>query len=276
MIPTLNRATVGPGSFEEFLDAAAAAGFPAVDTGIEPLVEVAVNQGITAAAEVLAKRKLKLIVIGVSAPWQSDDVQFQAGLPAFQKQVETAAKLGIARGVTWVPSWSDVPYADRLAQVLPRLRKVYEILDGSGLLFGVEFLGPKTLRKGPHEFVHTLEQGVELADAIGPRCGLLLDAFHWFTAGGTPGTLGKVPVELIVYVHVNDAPNRPRDEQIDGERLLPGDGIIDLQGFTGTLRRIGYRGPVAVEVFNAELKKLPMAEAAKRAKTALDRVLPVP
>jgi len=273
MYPALNRSSLGQGSFEEFIDAAAAAGFPAVDTGIDPLVEVAAKQGPAAAAEVLAKRKLRLAVIGVSAPWQGDQAKFDAALPAFARQVEVAARLGVDRAVTWVPSWADVPYDERLAQVLPKLRKVYEILDGAGLLFGVEFLGPKTLRKGPHDFVHTMEQGLGLADAIGPHCGLLLDSFHWFTAGGTAETLAKVPVDLIVHVHVNDAPNRPRDEQIDGERLLPGEGIIDLKGFFGALKRNGYRGPVGVEVFNKELKALSMMEAAKKAKAAIDRVL---
>ena len=224
----------------------------------------------------LAKRKLRLAVIGVSAPWQDDEAKFSSGLPAFRKQVEVAAKLGIDRAVTWVPSWCDVPYDDRMAEVLPRLRKVYEVLDGAGLLFGVEFLGPKTLRKSAHEFVHTLEQGLALADAIGPHCGLLLDSFHWFTAGGTPESLVMVPADLIVHVHVNDAPDKPRDEQIDNQRLLPGDGIIDLRGFLGALRRNGYRGPVAVEVFNADLAKLPMVEAARRAKAALDRVVAGP
>lgn len=72
---------------------------------------------------------------------------------------------------------------------------------------------------------------------------------------------------------MNDAPDRPRDEQVDGERLLPGQGIIDLKGSLGALRRLRYTGAVSVETFDTELRKLPMAEAARRAKAALDKVL---
>ncbi len=273
MIPCLNRATLGEGNLEAFLDAAAGAGFPLVELGIEPFVEIADAQGVPAAVDLLAKRKLALGAFFASPQWRNSDEEFTKTFAGFQKQIEIANRLGVARCVTWVPSWADVPYEVRWKQVVPRLAKIHQALRAGGIEFGIEPLGPKTLRKGPHDFVYTMKQGMALATAIGSGCGLLVDIWHWYTGGGTLDDIAALPVEAFVDVHLNDAPDKPRDEQIDGQRLLPGAGVIDTKGFLSTLKRIGYRGPLSVEVFNADLRKLPLLEAAKQAKAATDNVL---
>jgi sugar phosphate isomerase/epimerase len=43
--------------------------------------------------------------------------------------------------------------------------------------------------------------------------GLLVDSFHWHTSGGTPMDLASIPTWQVVHVHVNDAPNLPREQQ---------------------------------------------------------------
>ncbi len=273
MRPCLNRATLGQGSFEEFLDAASAAGFPAVEGGIEPLVEIADKSGIEAAAEILKKRNLVMAAFGASATWQKDDAEFEKTFPNLQKHAEVAAKLGIVRSLTWIPPAAGVSFKERWDEITPRLRRMYDALRGAGIRFGVEFIGPKTLRKKGNDFIHTMKQGRDLADALGPDAGLLVDAFHWYTSGATIDDLEAMPVGNVIHVHVNDAPDRPRDEQIDGERLLPGEGVIDLKGFLGALKRMHYTGAVSVETFSAELRTLPMAAAAAKAKAALDKVL---
>ncbi len=273
MIPCLNRATLGQGSFEEFLDAASGAGFAAVEGGIEPLVELVEKSSIDTAADLLKKRNLVMAAFGASPEWRKDDEAFEKTLPALQRQAEVAARLGITRALTWIPPTSILQFSERWDQVVPRLRRIYQALHAAGVRFGVEFIGPKTLRKKGQEFICTIKQGLDLADALGPDAGLLVDSFHWYTSGATIDDLESVPVKKVIHVHVNDAPDRPRDEQIDGERLLPGDGVIDLKGFLASLKRMRYTGAVSVETFDASLRKLPMAEAAAKAKTALDKVL---
>jgi sugar phosphate isomerase/epimerase len=82
-----------------------------------------------------------------------------------------------------------------------------------------------------------------------------------------------VPADRIVHVHLNDAPDKPRDEQIDMERLLPGEGIIDLKGFLTALKNVGYQDYMGLETFGKVLPALPPEEAALRAKQAADSVL---
>ena len=83
----------------------------------------------------------------------------------------------------------------------------------------------------------------------------------------------QLPAEKVVHVHLNDAPDKPRDEQIDMERLLPGEGVIDLKGFLGALKRIGYPDYMGVETFSKVLPTLPPDESAAEAKAAVDKVM---
>ena len=53
-------------------------------------------------------------------------------------------------------------------------------------------------------------------------------------------------------------------EQVkDNQRLLPGEGVIDLTGFLHALRQIGYNDGVSVEVFGRGLKEMPPEEGAR-------------
>ena len=44
---------------------------------------------------------------------------------------------------------------------------------------------------------------------------------------------------------------------------LPGEGCLDVAGIIATLEKNGYTGYFAIEMFNAELAAMPVAEASK-------------
>ena len=55
-----------------------------------------------------------------------------------------------------------------------------------------------------------------------------------------------------------------RADQIrDDQRLLPGEGIINLMGFLQALQKIGYEDSLSVEVFGRGLKEMPPQQSAK-------------
>ena len=56
-------------------------------------------------------------------------------------------------------------------------------------------------------------------------------------------------------------------------RRLPGEGAADLVGLIRTLDAIGCTAPISVEVFSAELRKLPPVDAARRAAETTRAVL---
>ena len=94
---------------------------------------------------------------------------------------------------------------------------------------------------------------------------MLLDAYHWYLSGGTAGEIAAIPAGTPLFVHINDAPPGDVATLDDSMRLLPGEGVIDLDAFLGAIAARGYDGPVSLELFSERLRALPPEEAARRA-----------
>ena len=59
--------------------------------------------------------------------------------------------------------------------------------------------------------------------------------------------------------------NKPGElSHCNSDRVLPGEGILDLRGLFGQIERYGYTGYFAIELFNEELWAMPPLEAARR------------
>jgi len=163
--------------------------------------------------------------------------------------------------------------------IFPRLKRAVDLLGLYGMMFGMEFIGPNTLRAGQKfDFVHTMDGMRMFAAALGvdaKNTGILLDLWHWWTAHGTVTELEHLNAEEVVYVHLNDAPKgREIDEQIDQEREMVGaTGVLPIKPFLDALRKIGYDGPLTVEPFNAGIKAMSPQNAAAVTSAALDKVL---
>ena len=66
---------------------------------------------------------------------------------------------------------------------------------------------------------------------------------------------------------VSDAKQQPPEEVCDSQRLMPGEGVINLVGFFQALQKIGYEGSVSPE----PLGRVPMDMSADEgSKLALD------
>lgn len=268
----LNRATTG-GSLplEQFLDISANAGFAGADVDLG----YAQKNGAAALADLYAKRKLKFGAWGLPFDWKGDASKQPEGLKKLDALAKLAAELKIDACATWLMPSSTLPFIENWNFHVSRLKPAAEILGQHGLRLGLEFIGPyHHRRRQPHEFIFSPGLMLELADAIGPNAGLLVDSFHCHTSGTTFEHLAQIPAQRIVLAHLNDAPNVPPTAAEDSKRLLPGDGIIDLNAFMAALAKAGYAGPVSLEVFNADLRKLPPADAAKKAWAACRRALP--
>ena len=213
---------------------------------------------------------------GLSVEFRRDDAAFREGMEDLARFAAGARELGCYRCPTWVPSWcDDLTYREQYVLWRDRFRAITEVLGGFECRLGLEFLGPKTLRAGHrNEFIHTLPQMMEMVRDVGPNCGLLLDSWHWYTAGGTLDEMRALTDADVVYVHVNDAPpGIPIEEQIDSKRALPGEtGVIDIVGFLQALYDIGYTGPVTPEPFSARVNALAADKAARETGESLVRV----
>jgi len=273
--PSLHPVIIGGGlSFEELVDLASRHGFLGVDTGIDAVARVIEERSLEGAREHFAEKNVQPACWGLTANWMASESEFRAGLAELPKWARIAQDIGCTRCLMWIsPSTDENPQEVR-RRAVTRFGECAKVLDDYGSRLGLEWVGPKTCRTGKHDFIYRLDQVLDMeADMGQPNLGLLVDSFHWFTAHHTVADLEALSAEKVVHVHLNDAPDKPRDEQIDMERLLPGEGVIDLQGFLGALKQIGYPDYMGIETFSKLLPTLPPDESAARAKAAVDSVM---
>ncbi|GHO84003.1 sugar phosphate isomerase/epimerase family protein [Dictyobacter formicarum] len=263
--------------FEEALQLARDTGFEGLDLPLKDLLNRAQQTSVQEIKELFQQAQLRPGAWGLPVDFRGDEESYQRGLAQLPAYAELARALGSSRCSTWILPFSDTrDYQANMEFHASRLRPIAQILADHGQRFGLEFVGPKTMRNGHrYEFISTITGGLELGQQIGTgNTGLLLDSYHWFTSHGNVAEIQQLINQQIVYVHVNDAPaERAVDEQIDNERLLPGaSGVIDIAGFMQALQSIGYDGPVVVEPFNAEHRALPYAERVKATRASLAKI----
>lgn len=261
MFLALNSVLVqGRVPWPEFARLAARVGFPGTDVMLKP----AMQAGPGGTNNLLEKLKLRPAVLDFPVEFRKDDATFQAGLKQLPPAAEFAAAIRCPRMITWIMSSSNTPKEELRRLYLQRFTESARILARSNVRLGLEFLGPLHLRKQfRYEFIWRMDEMLEFAKDCGPNVGLLLDAWHWHHAGATTQDIVNAGRQRIVHVHFDDAPNLPPDQIRDNERLLPGEGVIDLTGFLRALQEIGYTGALSVEVFGRGLDKMTPEQAAK-------------
>lgn len=252
-------------SLQEALAAAQQGGFEGVEFNATEVANLIDAHGAEYVRGLFEQAGLKVAGWGLPVDWRGTEEKWRDGLASLQRQAQAAAAIGGTRCSTWImPSSNDRDFDENWNFHLERLGPIAQILADNGCQFGLEFIGPKTLRDAAqYQFVYRMQHMLELGAAMGPNVGLLLDCWHWYTSGGTLDELRALRPEQVVYVHVNDAPaGIALDEQVDNVRALPGEtGVIDIAGFLQALQEIGYDGPVVPEPFKQELKSLPSDEA---------------
>lgn len=283
MIPSLNPVTAGGGlPLSEYVALARANNFSGVDFSIQTAAKLASETSFPAVAAIFESNKVLPVTFGLPVEWRKDEDTFLEGLANLPALAKLAQDLDCTRCTTWVLPDGGTPVAEYAATSTRRFVEIAKILADQGVRLGLEFIGPKHFRTNPdnvwfYDIPGALRVVGEMSQAAQlENVGLLVDSFHWYTSGGSTMDLASIPVEQVVHVHINDAPDVVRDEQRDNVRLLPGtSGVIDLTGFLKTLAAIGYDGPVAVETFSDDLKAMGPQQAAQLAGEAVGRALQV-
>jgi sugar phosphate isomerase/epimerase len=258
MKTSLNGARLGAEklSLLEFVDLAARHDFDGIDFSISAAMKAAQELGGPREFTLfLTDKGIAPAAFGLEVEWRHDEPTFQAGMGHLEDQARFAREIGASRCVTWMPpSLSDVANMDRA--IVRRFGAMAVILEEYGVRLGLEWVGPHHLRAsganpmGPEDWIYTLPGTLELIERIGvPTVGLLVDSYHCYTTGVTPAEIAALGDDRIVHVHVNDAPVGVGPAgALDGGRVLPGAGEIDLVGFLSGLEAAGYEGFVAAEI----------------------------
>lgn len=120
------------------------------------------------------------------------------------------------------------------------LREVYTHAQNEGVRVAVE-----PLNRFETNFLNRHDQALLLAEAVGPDCGVCLDAFHMnIEEANFRQALLKTGDKLFDF-HV-----------ADNNRMACGQGALNWRDIVGTLKEIGYDGALTVE-FVAPLDRTP-------------------
>lgn len=261
---TLHGSTVGwRAAWPEMGQIAAAAGYQGV---------VLPREAWESAAP--APPGVAVTAMAVPVEIRRDEAAYQAGLPHMEQAIAFGAALGCRVAVVGLPPSSDLPKPEQQALYQRRLAPCLDVMARHGVRLAVEAISPLHLRRAkPYEFIWRMDEMLDFVRRCTPQGGLVADCWHWHHAGETVEDLLALGRDAFLDVHISDAPPLPPEDIRDMERLLPGEGVIDFDGFFGALDRLGYDGAVSLEVFGSRLAAQPPAGAARLAlEAALSRV----
>ena len=241
----LNTSTIKPQPMLQKIRLAAEAGFAGVELWINDVYEY-VGQGgeVRDLEKALADHGLIVPCTIAARGWgEAVGPEYPLMLDEVKRRMEMAARLGSPYLVATPPREPCDP-----AQIARRYKDLLEIGRQVGVkptLEYISFFGSVT----------RLSQAWQIVREVGyPDATLILDAFHTWNAGEALDALEAVPVDKISHYHIDDAdPNKPAGQQTDPDRVMLGEGPIDLRAEVALLRRKGYHGTVSLELFNRNL-----------------------
>jgi sugar phosphate isomerase/epimerase len=168
------------------------------------------------------------------------------------------------------------PEAEARRIVVDGLRAIARAAAAVGVRVGLEPIH-RSIRDD-WSLVTTIPETLDLLDEVGePNLGLLFDVWHLWD---TPNLLAHIRAcaHRIVGVHVNDRREPTRSWK---DRVLPGEGVIDLPAILGALEAGGYEGWYDLEIFSDNgafgdnyedsLWKLPPTEVVRRGRAGFLR-----
>ncbi len=241
----LNASTIRPTPLLKKIEVAGAAGYEGIELWHDDI------EAYLYAGGSIAELRSALDGAGLCVPttiylggwFDCSETDFPRVLETCRKRMEQAAEVG-ARHVIAGP-------ASGKADVHIGAKR-YRLLLEEGLKRGVrpamEFLGFV-------EQFNTLESAIEIIRIADHReATIVIDPFHIFRGGGLFASLSRLSPTEIAISHFNDTPSHPpRLQQHDRDRVMPGEGHLDLKGYVGLLKGFGYDGWLSLELFNEAL-----------------------
>jgi sugar phosphate isomerase/epimerase len=111
--------------------------------------------------------------------------------------------------------------------------------------------------------VNSLEQTLEaIGHHAGRQVGLALDTFDLHASGVHPDALRTLDPDRIAVLRLGDCEDLPAAILSDTDRVLPGEGVADLDAMLGALAEAGYAGDVSAKILSQRIWGIDAAEAA--------------
>ncbi len=234
--------------FAEAVDGCLARGI----TAIAPWRDQIAAIGLAEASRIVRANGLRLTGVCRGGMFPAADADGrQAAIDDNRRAVDEAAELGadcLVLVVGGLPEGSrDIvgaraQVAEGIAALLPHAR-------AANVPLAIEPLHP--MYAADRACVNTLDQALDLCEALGPWVGVAIDVYHvWWDPGLAAAIARAGRMGAIMAHHICDWRVPTRDLLLD--RGMMGDGVIDLPGIRDMIEAAGWNGPQEVEIFSAQ------------------------
>lgn len=248
MIYCLNTSTIKPQSLINKIRLVGEAGYDGIELWLNDVWEYVARGGeVTDIEKAIADHGLIVPSVIAMRQWGDlDGWEHQLVLDEARRRFALGARLG-APFIVATP-----PLEKTETEHLPeRYAELLKIGREEGIRPTFEYISF-------FQSVHTLSKAWEIVQVTDDEdATLIIDAFHNWNSGSTESELRSIPVDKISHYHIDDAdPVKPAGTQTDPDRVMPGDGQIDLKAEIKALKEMGYDGTVSLELFNETWWKL--------------------
>jgi len=145
-----------------------------------------------------------------------------------------------------------------LGDIAATLREVGAQVQDTGVTLCLEF--------NWSPIVKSFRTAAEVARrAAAENVGVVFDPAHYHCTPSKFEQIDAASAPFVKHVHVDDMRDKPGElSNCNADRVLPGQGCLDLAALFGALEQHGYQGNFSIEMFNQELWELPAADAARQ------------
>ncbi len=254
---SLDTATIRPATLVEKIQIAAKAGYDAIEPWDNELEKFEAEGGNL---KDLGKqiKDLGLIVPSVIGLWNAlppTKEEWEKSLPATRNRMRMGAAIG-SQHIQTIPNTVGNNYSQKW--VADRYKDIINIgINDYNILPAIVFV--------KYFPVKSMGQAMAIAmDANHPKAAIIPDVYHMYICEGGFEGLKLLNGDSIAIFQFNDAPASPAFAQLNDEhRVHPGDGILPLPEIFKTLKSIGYKGCISLEMYNPNYWKQNLLEVAK-------------
>ena len=241
----LNASTIATTPILKQLEVAKAAGYEAIELWHDHIdTHLAAGGTLAEIRRAIDDSGLKIPTTIYLAGWfQPAGTEHDVAIAEVRRRLEQAAAVGAEFSIAGPPPGA----ADRDLGA----RHYAELLE-LGKSYGVK---PAFEYLGFVDDINTIDDAIDIVQRSGhPDATVVIDPFHCWRGGGSASSIGKLKANQIAISHFNDAPAvPPANTQHDSDRVLPGDGAIDLRFYCDQLAAIGYDRYLSLELFREDL-----------------------
>jgi len=226
----------------KYIEIASKAGFHGIEVWVRD-VEAALKAGHS-----LASLKSFIEDHGIQvesaigfAPWMAEG---EAGFIQMEQEMALLAGIGCLR-IAAPPAGLRANKPLDLFAAGEKYKRLLNLGRSTGVMPQLEFWGSSPV------LWHLGQVLMIAAAADDTDVKILSDVYHMFRGGSGFNALKMLEGNLIEIFHMNDYPaSIPREQQVDGDRIYPGDGVAPMNQILTDLKNMGGKKVLSLELFN--------------------------